>query len=354
MVRIRSGWLVAVAALGLGTRRVQEERRQGRQTGSGTTTTTTTTTPVTRRPRSPCAGADDLSLLPVDSEMVMGLNFAQLQQSALWKQFSPKLMEKAAGGLAEFKATCGFDPLEAVKSVSMGLKGLGGDAPDGAIVVHGLDKAKVMACVDKAKDEAAKKGTEITVDGDVFIVKDKSVSRSRSRSSTTRHAARRRSARRAPRTRVIAAAKGTSTLKTLAVVRRHVLARSTRTTRCGCSMNGNSPPFCEGRRDGRQAQGGVRLGQRDRRPHGRHAHPPRHAGRGEPARQHGCRARSTTRRSSRCSTSSTSPPTARTPKFVDRDVATQKLQQLIGMVGGMMGGMMGGGDGRPLSVAAAL
>ena len=64
------------------------------------------------------AAGDDLSLLPADSEMVMGLNFAQLQQSALWKQFAPKLMEKAAGGIAEFKAACGFDPMEAIKSIS--------------------------------------------------------------------------------------------------------------------------------------------------------------------------------------------------------------------------------------------
>ena len=83
-------------------------------------------------------------------------------------------MEKAAGGLAEFKAACGFDPMEAVKSVSMGLKGVGNDQPDGSVVIHGLDKAKSMACIDKAKAEAAKKGTEITVDGDVFMVKDKS------------------------------------------------------------------------------------------------------------------------------------------------------------------------------------
>jgi len=36
--------------------------------------------------------SDDLSLIPLDSELVLGLNFAQLQQSALWKQFvEPKL-----------------------------------------------------------------------------------------------------------------------------------------------------------------------------------------------------------------------------------------------------------------------
>ncbi|MBV8758564.1 MAG: hypothetical protein JO257_14860 [Deltaproteobacteria bacterium] len=174
MVRIRSGWLAAIVAVSLVGACKKNDNKAG--TGSGATTTTTTTTTTAGGGATPVAvaGTDDLSLLPVDSEMVMGLNFAQLQQSALWKQFSPKLMEKAATGLAQFKAACGFDPLEAVKNVSMGLKGLGGTQPDGVIVVHGPEKAKVMACVDKAKAEAAKNGTELTVDGDVFVVKDKS------------------------------------------------------------------------------------------------------------------------------------------------------------------------------------
>jgi hypothetical protein len=175
MVRIRSGWLAAIVAVSLVGACKKNDNKAGTGSGSATTTTTTTTT-TTGGGATPVAvaGTDDLALLPVDSEMVMGLNFAQLQQSALWKQFSPKLMEKAATGLAQFKVACGFDPLEAVKSVSMGLKGLGGAQPDGVIVVHGPEKAKVMACVDKAKAEAAKQGTEITVDGDVFVVKDKS------------------------------------------------------------------------------------------------------------------------------------------------------------------------------------
>ena len=86
-------------------------------------------------------------------------------------------MEKVAGEMAQFKATCGFDPIEQVKSVSVGVKGIdpggGGKKAEGVIVIHGLDKTKALACVDKAKAEAAKKGTEITRDGDVFTIKEK-------------------------------------------------------------------------------------------------------------------------------------------------------------------------------------
>ena len=176
MVRTRS-LLIGVVALGLsaGACKKKEEKKDT-AAADKTTEQKVGENPVTKGAPSGAmiAGADDLSLLPADSEMVMGLNFAQLQQSALWKQFSPKLMEKAASGLAEFKAACGFDPMEKIKTVSLGMKGLGGNTPDGAVVIHGLDKAQSMACLDKAKAEAAKKGSEITVDGDVFTVKAKS------------------------------------------------------------------------------------------------------------------------------------------------------------------------------------
>src|SRR6478735_9205059 len=137
MVRTRIGWLVAVAALsiGVGACKKKDEAKKTDQTqpaGGDKANPVTATPSVVNQ-----AGGDDLSLLPADSEMVMGLNFAQLQQSALWKQFSPKLMDKMGSGLAEFKAACGFDPMEAIKSMSMGLKGVGGDVPDGVIIIHG-------------------------------------------------------------------------------------------------------------------------------------------------------------------------------------------------------------------------
>ena len=120
-------------------------------------------------------GGDEVSLIPADSEMVIGLNFAQLQQSALWKQFAPKLMDKMSGKLTEFKTACGFDPMDAFKSMTMGMKNLGGEnsKPDGVVVIKGPDKTKMMACMDKYKAEAAKEGTDVTVDGDVVLIKDK-------------------------------------------------------------------------------------------------------------------------------------------------------------------------------------
>lgn len=118
---------------------------------------------------------DDLSLLPVDSEAVMGINFAQLQSSALWKKFVEPQMMKGdfPSKLAQFKSKCGFDPMTAITSIAIGMKGVGGDNPDGVVVVHGAGKKESLDCFEKMKDEAAKSGDEIKRDGDVVLVKSK-------------------------------------------------------------------------------------------------------------------------------------------------------------------------------------
>jgi hypothetical protein len=114
-------------------------------------------------------------LIPVASELVLGVNWGQLQASPLWKQFVEPQMQKDTEfvkTMATFKERCGFDPMTTVTKMSVGMKGLGGDAPDGVMVLHGLDKAKAMDCVDKWKDEAAKEKITITKDGDVILAKD--------------------------------------------------------------------------------------------------------------------------------------------------------------------------------------
>jgi hypothetical protein len=174
MVRIRRGWHVVALGLGLalvlaaacskddkkaanpGDKTAEKGDKAGVAMGGS-------------------APVDDLTLLPLDSELVLGINFAQVQQSALWKQFvEPKVMgADTQAKLAEFKAKCDFDPMASFKSMSVGLKGLGGTKPDGIIVAHGIDKAKALGCIDKMKDELAKDGGQVTRDGDVVIGKGK-------------------------------------------------------------------------------------------------------------------------------------------------------------------------------------
>jgi hypothetical protein len=172
MVRIRHGSLVIGLALALVSACKKDDKKTDNAAGDKAGDKTA------EKPSGMtgnAAAGDDLSLLPLDSELVLGINLAQVQQSSLWKQFvEPKMMTgDAMHKMTEFKAKCGFDPMSAVKSVSVGMKGVGGTTPDGVIVVHGLDKTKLWSCLDNMKDEMTKDGTEFSRDGDVAIFKNK-------------------------------------------------------------------------------------------------------------------------------------------------------------------------------------
>jgi hypothetical protein len=116
---------------------------------------------------------DDLSLIPVDSEIVGGLDVAGLMKSGLWKQYIEPQMQKAdvQAKMNEFKNMCGIDPTKALTSVSFGVKNVQ-SAPEGVVIAHGVQKTKLLACFDKQK--SMKKGdVEMTRDGDTIFIKDK-------------------------------------------------------------------------------------------------------------------------------------------------------------------------------------
>ena len=115
----------------------------------------------------------DLQLIPVDSELVLGLNFAQGRNSSMFSDLAlPRLAKnaKVQALLEKIKTKCGFDPLEAVSSITLGIRNLG-QAFDGVVVIHGLEKAKALPCVDQLKDELAGQKVEVTKDGDVVLAK---------------------------------------------------------------------------------------------------------------------------------------------------------------------------------------
>jgi hypothetical protein len=161
MVRIRQGWLVVMLGLGLLAACKKDEKSSS---ASGDKS-------AEKADQGGVASGDDLALLPVDSEAVIGINFAQVQRSSLWKQFvEPKMMSGQMRQLNDLKAKCGYDPMTSVKSVSIGVKsGPDRNKPNGVLVVHGADKAKANQCVDAMKDEMAKHGTQMTRDGDVWL-----------------------------------------------------------------------------------------------------------------------------------------------------------------------------------------
>jgi len=120
------------------------------------------------------ADKDDLSLLPVDSEVVGGLDFQQLQSSTLWQQLVGPAMAKndVQKSFNEFRTTCGVDPMKVVTKIAFGVKNLTANHPDGVFIAHGVPKAKLVACYDKMSKKKSP-GQNITRDGDILFVKDK-------------------------------------------------------------------------------------------------------------------------------------------------------------------------------------
>jgi len=113
----------------------------------------------------------DLQLLPVDSEIIAGLNVSQMQQSALWKQYMAPLVGSVAPTLKSINTACGFDPLVTVTSMSVGLKHVTTSEPEAVFVIHGIDKAKMLGpCLAKIKTEMAKEHTKVALDGDVVTI----------------------------------------------------------------------------------------------------------------------------------------------------------------------------------------
>ncbi|MBX3160334.1 MAG: hypothetical protein KF773_30500 [Deltaproteobacteria bacterium] len=117
--------------------------------------------------RPAAASIDDLSLIPVDSELVGGLDWAQLQTSPLWQKHVEPLMRNAMAGLpSDFVTSCG-DPAKMMSRLSFGLKGLQGGSPEGVVVMYGVSKPTMTKCMEKGKSTPDAK---LTRDGDYFLV----------------------------------------------------------------------------------------------------------------------------------------------------------------------------------------
>lgn len=88
----------------------------------------------------------DLALLPEDSEIVFGIDAAQLRTSTVWQRLiAPRLAKQT--GLAELQAACGLDPITSIESIAFGIKGINSDAMAGAVVIRGIDKTRTLSCL---------------------------------------------------------------------------------------------------------------------------------------------------------------------------------------------------------------
>ena len=171
----RQRWFVAVLAIGLFAAACKDKKKEDGKGGTGTGAAPTEKGGEAKKPDAPASAKDDLSLIPVDSEAVFGVNWGQLQSSSLWKKVVEPEMRKDddfIANLGKFKERCGFDPMTTVTKLSIGMKGLGSDMPDGVMVVHGLDKQKTLACSEKWNDDLAKEKVAVKRDGDIVTFID--------------------------------------------------------------------------------------------------------------------------------------------------------------------------------------
>jgi archaellum component FlaG (FlaF/FlaG flagellin family) len=161
MVRIRQRWSILLLGLVLGAAFVACKKDGAGGPGDKSTEA------------SGAPGGGDLALLPADSEVVVGMNVGQIQQSGLWKQLVEPKLAAARGQrlMSEFREKCGIDPLKMVSSFTFGARDVAGDKPAMVAVAHGLDKAKLLDCIEKNKADIAKDGGEVTRDGDMVLFK---------------------------------------------------------------------------------------------------------------------------------------------------------------------------------------
>jgi len=122
------------------------------------------------------AKRDDLSLLPIDSEIVLGVNVAQLQASSLWQRLlAPRFLGGEVGrGMAELKRLCNIDPLAEATTVSAGVKSITSSTPNMVFVVRGLARSKVTACLANPTVVADlhNEGLEVKRDGEALVLQE--------------------------------------------------------------------------------------------------------------------------------------------------------------------------------------
>lgn len=120
------------------------------------------------------ASNSDLDVIPADSDTVFGIDLVKAQQSPLFKEYVLPQLTKSADAqkvLALLKEKCNIDPLASATRLTGGVKIAGRRLADGVVVLHGIEKAKALPCVDQMKDQLAAEQIEATKDGDVVIMK---------------------------------------------------------------------------------------------------------------------------------------------------------------------------------------
>jgi hypothetical protein len=120
------------------------------------------------------ASAKDLDMIPVDSDVVFGVDLAAARQSKAVSENVLPLLTKSASAqqvIELLKTKCKIDPIAAISSLTAGIK-MKGRNGEVVAVVHGVEKSKALPCIDQLKEELAAQQLTATRDGDTVEIKN--------------------------------------------------------------------------------------------------------------------------------------------------------------------------------------
>jgi hypothetical protein len=92
--------------------------------------------------------------LPIDSELVVRIDFKAVRASAMWEHFRPKIYDAIGAVLAMMRERCGFDPVESIASVALAMRSI--QDRDAVAVIRGLDRDAYLACVASVRDSGGR------------------------------------------------------------------------------------------------------------------------------------------------------------------------------------------------------
>jgi hypothetical protein len=110
---------------------------------------------------------DELGFLPIDAEIVAGIDMMSLRRSQLYQKFEPMFISALGDDLTKFRNACGFDPLKTTERITIALKERGANEYSGVIVIRGVDTSRVRECL---ATEVQKNGGKATNDRGVVLV----------------------------------------------------------------------------------------------------------------------------------------------------------------------------------------
>lgn len=131
----------------------------------------TSPTPMPANVKLP-AGVDRLlAAIPTDSEIVVGLDFGKLLNSPLLGSIVDEAMKMRTDTMGfDANAECGIDPKKSLGMAVIGVKMESANSGTLSVAMSGMDKAKIIPCLEKARAKIEAKGAKLEIDGDYVAI----------------------------------------------------------------------------------------------------------------------------------------------------------------------------------------